>query len=124
MPTMPGHRCPTCGSLVTGRCSVCRDQRDRRRGTATSRGYTSERWRRFRALQLELEPLCRICSAHGRTTRATCVDHVTPVSGPDDARFLDFAAVQSLCHRCHSIKTATEDSTFAKAVTPGEASRA
>jgi len=42
------------------------------------------------------------------------VDHIRPVEGPDDPRFLDFAAVQSLCHRCHARKTATEDSTFVR----------
>jgi 5-methylcytosine-specific restriction protein A len=45
---------------------------------------------------------------------ATDVDHVRPVEGPADLRFLDFAAVQSLCHRCHSLKTARDDSAFAR----------
>jgi 5-methylcytosine-specific restriction protein A len=45
---------------------------------------------------------------------ATDVDHVVPVSGPDDPRFLDFGQVQSLCHPCHSRKSALEDSTFVK----------
>jgi 5-methylcytosine-specific restriction protein A len=114
MPMMPSHRCSTCGTRVTGRCPVCAQQRDTRRGSAASRGYCSARWRRFRLHQLGLHPFCAICQVAGRFTAATEVDHVVPVDGPDDPRFLAFAAVQSVCHRCHSIKTATQDSTFTK----------
>jgi len=111
MPVMPPHRCPTCGSPVTGRhCLAC----ERRRPNAAARGYCSDRWRRFRALQLELSPLCVVCLAAGRSTPATDVDHIVPVRGPFDPRFLDYTAVQSLCHACHASKTAREDSTFAR----------
>ncbi len=111
--TMPPHRCSTCGRLVVGRCSTCIRQRDTRRPNAAARGYCSGEWRRFRAVQLSVNPLCRVCLEAGRTSLADCVDHVRPVSGRHDPRFLDFNEVQSLCSSCHSAKTAREDSTFA-----------
>jgi 5-methylcytosine-specific restriction protein A len=105
----PFHRCSSCSRLVTGRCPHCLKTRDRARPNAAARGYCSERWRRFRAVQLAHHPLCTLCEAV-----ATDVDHVRPIDGPTDPRFLDFGAVQSLCHRCHSLKTARDDSTFAR----------
>ena len=44
----------------------------------------------------------------GLITVATDVDHIVRVSGPDDPRFFDETAVQSLCHACHARKTAME----------------
>ena len=111
---MPPHRCANCGRLVTGACRSCRASRDRSRPNANSRGYCSAAWRRFRAIQLDVSPLCVRCLLEGRTTAATDVDHVQPVAGPTDPRFLDFSAVQSLCRRHHSQKTATDDSMFGK----------
>jgi 5-methylcytosine-specific restriction protein A len=115
---MPQHRCLRCGRLVSGECAHCRRARakavDRQRPNAASRGYCSARWKRFRAAQLLLEPLCRLCKAKGVVAIATEVDHIIPIDGPDDPRFLDYAAVQSLCHACHSRKTAIEDSGFVR----------
>jgi 5-methylcytosine-specific restriction endonuclease McrA len=106
---LPFHRCSSCGRLVQATCPHCRKTKDRARPNATDRGYASKRWRKFRAVQLLLEPLCRMCQTEGRITAADCVDHIRPVRGPDDVRFLDYAAVQSLCNRCHSKKTAREN---------------
>lgn len=110
---MPPHRCSTCGSMVTtGRCATCRRQKP----TATASGYNSRRWRSFRALQLSLHPFCALCLAAGRKMLADSVDHIEPVTGSTDPRFLDYNAVQSLCRSCHSKKTATEDSGFARSI--------
>ena len=114
MAMMPPHRCPSCGSLITGRCLVCDRQRDVRRGTSCARGYNSARWRRLRAWHLEQHPACVMCWGADRVMCATDVDHVIPVTGPDDPKFWDTANLQSLCRRCHSRKTAVEDSTFAR----------
>jgi 5-methylcytosine-specific restriction protein A len=111
---MPSHRCPKCQRLITGRCSHCEQTRDQARPNAASRGYCSARWRRFRAIQLALQPLCGECLRGGVNTPATEVDHIRPVSGPNDITFLSFRHVQSLCHVCHSRKTVTEDSTFVR----------
>jgi len=115
MPTMPAHRCGTCGSLVAGgRCQVCVRQRDRRRPNANARGYNSARWLKLRAAKLQLDPLCSVCAAAGRLTAATDVDHLERHDGPDDPRFWLFSNLDSKCHQCHSRKTATQDSTFAR----------
>jgi hypothetical protein len=114
---MPSHRCSACHRLVVGRCPRCTRTRqaafDTRRPNANARGYCSARWRRFRALQLQRQPLCVACEKEGRITMATDVDHIRPVTGPDDESFLRFSAVQSFCAAHHSQKTAREDSTFA-----------
>lgn len=39
---------------------------------------------------------------------ATEVDHITPVSGPDDPLFWDDKNHQGLTHSCHSRKTMSE----------------
>ena len=115
---LPPHRCASCGQLVTGTCQSCHQQRrqarDRTRPNSSARGYGSARWLKFRACQLALEPLCRLCDRAGHTTIATAVDHIVPVTGPDDPRFLRFDAVQSVCLACHSRKTAIEDSSFVR----------
>ncbi len=49
------------------------------------------------------------CRHEGRDVPATDVDHIVPVTGPDDPRFWAPANHQSLCHDCHSAKTARGD---------------
>lgn len=86
------------------------------RGSAHARGYTRG-WQTFRLRVLadvgraefpRGGPLCVVCG-----DAATDVDHVRPHRGD---RELLFAAdnVQSLCHVCHSRKTATEDGGFGR----------
>jgi hypothetical protein len=38
--------------------------------------YDTKRWANLRRHQLQIEPLCRMCAAQGRTTSATIADHV------------------------------------------------
>jgi 5-methylcytosine-specific restriction protein A len=117
MPDALQHRCPVCRRLVVGRCPTCHQTRhqrlDRRRGTAWTRGYDTA-WQKLRAAHLAAFPLCAHCEADGQTVPARHVDHVVPFDGPHDARRLDPDNLQSLCVSCHSRKTATEDSCFAK----------
>ena len=115
MPTMPPHRCTSCGALVTGRCPVCRQQRESRRPTAADRGYLSPRWRRLRALKLHRDPLCSVCAKENRITAATEVDHLQRHNGPNDPLFWLWSNLDSKCKSCHSKKTATVDSSFARA---------
>lgn len=106
---------PGCQALTRERfctrhqCSYQR-QDQRRRGTATQRGYGA-RWRRARRLFLIGHPLCAECLRDGRTTAATVVDHKQPHQG-DPALFWDESNWQALCSRCHNRKTATEDGGF------------
>lgn len=84
-----------------------------RRPPASQRGYGHD-WRKRRARYLRRHPNCVACGAP-----ATDVDHIipradlerTPGVDPDDDRWL-----QSLCHSCHSRKTAAQDGSFGRAI--------
>lgn len=62
--------------------------------------YSTARWKKRRALQLQEEPLCRFCQQIGITTPATVADHITPHRGDYDLFF--YGDLQSLCDTCHS----------------------
>ena len=62
---------------------------------------------RLRPAQLLREPFCRNCTKQGLRTRATDVDHIVPHRG-NWTLFVDPNNLQSLCHSCHSKKTASE----------------
>lgn len=69
--------------------------------------YRTARWKRLRLIHLDAHPLCSDCIGVGLVVSATDVDHIRPHRG--DARlFWDRRNWQSLCHRCHSRKTARE----------------
>lgn len=116
MPTKAKRGCsyPGCTALVaTGsRCPQHQRQADQqrnqqidaKRGTPAQRGYDS-RWRRIRMMQLRQHPLCVECARQGLTVPATDVDHIQPLAeGGTHA----FDNLQSLCHSCHSKKTAAQ----------------
>lgn len=71
--------------------------------------YNTARWRKLRLLVLADEPTCRLCSARGKLSAATVVDHEQPHKG-DEALFWQRSNLRALCKRCHDRKTATEDS--------------
>jgi len=69
--------------------------------------YLTRRWRdRVRPAQLRREPLCRAHQARGRVVQATEVDHIKRISEGGDP--WDENNLQSLCHDCHSSKTASD----------------
>jgi len=60
------------------------------------------KWQETRKFILTHEPLCRMCAAVGKRTKAYQIDHVTPLSEggtnePDN--------LQPLCIPCHVAKT-------------------
>ncbi len=97
---VPG--CPTISD--TPRCPAHTKAADKARGTATQRGYSGPRHRRFRRIILQRDPLCVLCGAI-----ATVADHY-PISRRDlVAQGLDPdnpACGRGLCVRCHSKETA------------------
>lgn len=116
MPTAAQRPCaaPGCSVLVTsGRCQRHAQQREQQRGKVAARGY-GYRWQKARTAYLALNPLCVVCQRAGIVRTATDVDHVVPHRG-DAALMWDVANWQSLCHACHSIKTAREDGGFGRA---------
>jgi 5-methylcytosine-specific restriction enzyme A len=64
--------------------------------------YDRPDWRRRRAYQLAIEPVCRSCAARGTVTAADTVDHVVPHEGNRNAFVL--GELQSLCKPCHNAK--------------------
>ena len=92
---------------------------DKARGTSTQRGY-GVRWGRYRDRFLERNPLCgdrphnlpptgdSLCQKQGLSVRANVVDHITPVTGPNDPTFYKPEGQQSMCDRCHQIKRQRE----------------
>lgn len=99
---------PGCRGLVrAGVCSVCgplrraaASEHDERRGSSRQRGYDA-RWDRLRTAHLAGEPLCRMCGLP-----AVLVDHIIPIR--DGGERLDENNLQSLCRRCHDVKTAED----------------
>lgn len=84
------------------------------RENANARGYTY-RWQKASAGWLRAHPLCVHCDAKGLVVAASEVDHVIPHKG-DMKLFWDPRNWQSLCHTCHSTKTANEDGGFGRKV--------
>lgn len=113
---------PQCGKPTVHGSHFCADHqsdnhliRERKRYDAVERApyhnwYSLAVWRRLRILKLHGDPMCERCLREP----ATEVDHKIAHKG-DWTLFLTLSNLQSLCHRCHSRKTATEDSNFAGA---------
>ena len=121
---------PGCSALVaSGSCEDCRRARqkafDDRRGSAASRGYDS-RWARNSRHLRESGPLLfcgdrmpgapetndSVCRQEGRVTALAhgggVVDHIVPVTGPDDPNFWRSTNWAGLCGRCHDQKRQRE----------------
>lgn len=100
---------PGCTNLVrSGRCAKHTQQADRLfpHDPVSQRLYSSKRWKELRAAHLADEPYCREHLRRGERVKATTVDHIEPHKG-DEQKF--FAGpFQSLCQRCHAIKTNRE----------------
>jgi len=110
------HPCakPFCKTLVVrgqARCDVHESERirayEQTRGSASSRGY-NHKWTLARKAHLLAHPFCVKCLQRGLSVKATDVDHIVPHKG-DAELFWSEANWQSLCHACHSSKTARED---------------
>ena len=96
---MSGARCAS--SIVRG------SQHDRGTAKRGERGY-GRRWQKARWRYLMANPWCVAHQRVGRTVPATDVDHIKPHRG-NYALFWDETNWQSLCHECHSRKTASGD---------------
>lgn len=78
-------------------------QSDRRRGSASARGY-DRRWRKYTRTFLACNPCCIECQRQGRLAAAAVVDHIVPHRG-DDELFWNQENHQALCVPCHNAKT-------------------
>lgn len=123
MPTKPKRPCnhPGCPNLTTGK--YCKDhaakakqervnrhmQYDRyQRDKQASTFYKSTQWELMRQQALVRDNgLCVRCLEDTRITFATLVDHIVPLRIAWHLR-LTLPNLQSLCDRCHAIKTAED----------------
>lgn len=106
MPRRAPRPCNDCGAPThTSRCPPCEaryQQRiDQRRPSASARGYDA-RWQRTRRRYLREHPTCVVCGQP-----ATDVDHIDGL-GPHGPRGHDPTNLRSLCHPCHSRRTARD----------------
>ncbi|WP_294636615.1 HNH endonuclease signature motif containing protein [uncultured Aquabacterium sp.] len=87
---------PRIGVINTSRAAVISTDPQRIRG---------RKWQARREAWLMLNPLCRHCKEHGRTTMGQEVDHIVPLwmGGTDNE-----SNYQTLCIPCHKLKTAAE----------------
>lgn len=107
MPHKPPKSCahPGCPNLTYGRyCEVHQKEADRnydryQRNPEHKERYHSKGWKAIRRMQLVRQPLCEMCLAQGRYTRASLVHHIRPLEegGGNEADNL-----MSLCAPCHS----------------------
>jgi len=103
-------RHPGCGVLVPGGyCPAHQPRRAERSEEAKAWRwmYQTDAWKQLRGSQLLREPFCRTCAGRGLRVPATDVDHIQDHKG-DWALFADPDNLESLCHSCHSRKTARE----------------
>jgi 5-methylcytosine-specific restriction protein A len=101
-------RCAKLGT-VRGRCPAHAREVDRARGTAEERGYDKP-WRARRLEFLIKHPWCAFCPK-----RAKHVDHITSIRearkrGWTRAQMEAESNLRSLCHSCHSRRTALDQS--------------
>lgn len=68
------------------------------------RGYGHD-WDKLRNSFIQENPYCAECDRQGLVRLASEVDHIEPFTSVDDPKRLDRDNLQSLCHRCHIIKT-------------------
>ena len=68
--------------------------------------YNSAAWRKASRAHKQKHPLCVQCKEKGITTAAEHTDHIIPIE--QGGAMLQESNLQSLCKRCHSIKTAKE----------------
>lgn len=104
-------RHPGCGVLVPGGyCAAHQPPKEDRRSAEAQEWrwmYGTDEWKILRGDQLLREPFCRECARRGVRRYATDVDHIRDHKG-NWAVFTDPANLESLCHSCHSRKTARE----------------
>lgn len=115
MPLRANKACakPGCGALTSGHwCDVHARQAEQSRRESREEDFKYDhRWRKRRRAWLSANPSCVSCKARGIVKAATDVDHVVPLSA---GGVNDESNYQSLCHDCHSAKTALEDGGFGR----------
>ena len=116
MTQAPKRECngPGCHVLVTppmSRCAKCKKVKQKSAKPSKVRKWlNSARYKKMRARQLRNEPLCRECGKNGIVKAAVIYDHIIPHK--ENYELFWYGEAQSLCIKCHNIKTSTEDGGF------------
>lgn len=109
----------SCGKAIDisiGKCDKCQSlQGERhklydkhRRDQESAAFYKSSAWQKLRAAALTRDlGICQHCLSKGTITLADMVDHIIPVKEAWELRLV-LDNLQSLCNRCHAIKTAED----------------
>jgi 5-methylcytosine-specific restriction protein A len=63
--------------------------------------YQTTQWRKLRGIHIRQQPLCVVCNNVGHV-----VDHIVPIRLGGEP--FDMANLQTMCHRCHNIKSGKE----------------
>ena len=106
-------RKPGCRTLVSaGYCEQHQPKRSNNDRSEEAQSwhwfYSTPEWKGdLRPMQLLREPFCEECAKRGIRVRATDVDHRKDHKG-DWQKFIDKTNLRSLCHSCHSRKTAQD----------------
>src|SRR5690554_3008233 len=74
--------------------------------------YNTREWTKTRNTYIKLHPLCIDCQKKGRYVEAKYVDHIIPLTMDNLHIYgLDWNNLQSLCAKCHRVKTARSKTT-------------
>ena len=121
MPTIPKRKCIECDAIAVanGRCARHNAEYLRRYRQSGARResaalYNTAAWQALRREVLFECPFCVKCMEKGMYVPAQVVDHIDPHKG-DEKKFFDKSNLQSLCKKCHDVKTASEDGGFGHA---------
>ena len=114
-----------CGKPIPAqeqRCKQCQSKRKDRhklydknvRDKESAKFYNSKGWKLLREMALNRDlGLCQHCYKGNKITMADMVDHIVPVKVNWERR-LDINNLQSLCNRCHSVKTTEDKKNYGK----------
>jgi 5-methylcytosine-specific restriction enzyme A len=72
--------------------------------------YQGKLWKATRRSYIAAHPLCEECQRKGVTTEGKVVDHVVPIKQGGD--LYKIQNLQTLCDRCHAIKSGKERSRY------------
>lgn len=68
--------------------------------------YSSSIWIKVRDLKRRLNPICEECERNNIITPYHTIDHIKPIA--EGGEWLDLDNLQTLCDKCHRVKTAKE----------------
>ena len=69
--------------------------------------YNNKQWRKLRKYYISKQPLCEVCKRFGKIIEAKVVDHIKRVKINPELALVE-SNLQSLCSRCHNIKSGSE----------------